>query len=104
MCFWWGKFRKHKADIKLHTLFDVRTNIPTFIYVTSGSVHDVNELDHLPLETESYYLMDKGYIDFGRLHHIHNEEAFFVTRTKDNFKFVRLLPRKVDKLTGVKCD
>ena len=85
-------------------MFDVRTNIPTFIYVTSGSVHEVNGLDHFPLEAGSYYLMDKGYIDFGRLHHIHNEEAFFVTRAKDNFKFVRMSSRKVDKSTGIKCD
>jgi len=102
--FWWGKFRKHKAAVKLHTMFDVRTNIPTFIYVTSGSVHDVNGLDHFPLEAGSYYVMDKGYIDFGRLHHIHKEEAFFVTRAKDNFKFVRLSSRTVDKSTGIKCD
>ncbi len=102
--FWWGKFRKHKAAVKLHTMFDVRTNIPTFIYVTSGSVHDVNGLDHFSLEVGSYYVMDKGYIDFGRLHHIHKEEAFFVTRAKDNFKFVRLSSSKVDKSTGVKCD
>jgi Transposase DDE domain/Domain of unknown function (DUF4372) len=102
--FWWGKFRKHKAAVKLHTMFDVKTNIPTFIYVTSGSVHDVKGLDHFPLEAGSYYVMDKGYIDFGRLHHIHKQEAFFVTRAKDNFKFVRLSSRSVDKSTGVKCD
>ena len=102
--FWWGKFRKHKAAVKLHTVFDVRTNIPTFIYVTGGSVHDVNGLDHFPLEAGSYYVMDKGYIDFGQLHHIHNEKAFFITRAKDNFKFVRLSSRKVDKSTGIKCD
>lgn len=102
--FWWGKFRKHKAAVKLHTIFDVRTNIPTFIYVTSGSVHDVNGLDHFPLEAGSYYLMDKGYIDFARLYHINKEESFFVTRAKDNFKFVRLSSSKVDKSTGIKCD
>ena len=102
--FWWGKFRKHKAAVKLHTMFDVRTNIPSFIYVTSGSVHDVNGLDHFPLDAGSYYIMDKGYIDFARLYHIHKEEAFFVTRAKDNFKFVRLSSSKVDKSTGIKCD
>jgi len=102
--FWWGKFRKHKAAVKLHTIFDVRTNIPTFMYVTGGSVHDVNGLDHFPLEAGSYYVMDKGYIDFGRLHHIHKEQAFFVTRAKDNFKFVRLSSRSVDKSTGIICD
>jgi transposase len=102
--FWWGKFRKHKAAVKLHTVFDVRTSIPTFIYVTSGSVHDVNGLDHFPLEAGSYYVMDKGYIDFGRLHHIHTQEAFFVTRAKENFKFVRVSSRTADKSAGIKCD
>lgn len=102
--FWWGKFRKHKAAVKLHTLFDVRTNIPTFIYVTGGSVHEINGLDHIPLEIGSYYVMDKGYIDFGRLYHIHKQEAFYVTRAKENFKFVRLSSSKVDKSTGIKCD
>lgn len=102
--FWWGKFRKHKAAVKLHTMLDVRTNIPTFIYVTSGAVHEVNVLDLFPLEVGSYYVMDKGYIDFGRLNRIHKEGAFFVTRAKDNFKFVRLSSRTVDKATGIKCD
>lgn len=102
--FWWGKFRKHKAAVKLHTLFDVRASIPTFIYVTSGSVHDVKGLDHFPLEVGSYYVMDKGYIDFKRLNHIHKQEAFFVTRAKENFKFVRLSSREVEKSTGIRCD
>ena len=102
--FWWGKFRKHKAAVKLHTMLDVRTNIPTFIYVTNGAVHEVNVLDLFPLEVGSYYVMDKGYIDFGRLNRIHKEGAFFVTRAKDNFKFVRLSSRTVDKATGIKCD
>ena len=98
--FWWGKFRKHKAAVKLHTMLDAKTNIPTFIYITSGAVHEVNVLDLFPLEAGSYYLMDKGYIDFGRLHRIQKAGAFFVTRAKDNFKFVRLSSRSVDKSTG----
>jgi len=82
--FWWGKFRKHKAAVKLHTMLDVKTNIPTFMYVTSGAVHEVNVLDVFPIEAGSYYIMDKGYIDFGRLYRIHQSAAFYVTRAKDN--------------------
>lgn len=102
--FWWGKFRKHKAAVKLHTMLDVKTNIPTFIYVTSGAVHDVNALDVFPIEAGSYYVMDKGYIDFGRLNSIHKSGAFYVTRAKDNFRFVRLSSQTVGNNTGVKCD
>ena len=102
--FWWGKFRKHKAAVKLHTMLDVRTNIPTFIYITSGAVHEVNALDHLPIEAGSYYVMDKAYIDFGRLYRMHRAGAFFIMRAKENFKFVRLNARQVDKSTGIKCD
>ncbi len=102
--FWWGKFRKHKAAVKLHTMLDAKTNIPTFIYITSGAVHEINVLDLFPLEAGSYYVMDKGYIDFGRLYRIQKAGAFFVTRAKDNFKFVRISSRSVDKSTGVKCD
>jgi transposase len=102
--FWWGKFRKHKAAVKLHTMLDVKTNIPTFIYITSGAVHEVNALDIFPLEAGSYYVMDKGYIDFGRLHRIQEAGAFFVTRAKENFKFVRLSSRLIDKGIGIKCD
>jgi hypothetical protein len=102
--FWWGKFRKHKAAVKLHTILDVKTNIPTFIYITSGAVHEVNSLDHLPVEVGSYYIMDKAYIDFRRLYRMHKAGAFFITRAKENFKFVRITSRQVDKSTGVKCD
>ena len=102
--FWWGKFRKHKAAVKLHTMLDVKTNIPTFIYITSGAVHEVNSLDHLPIEAGSYYIMDKAYIDFRRLYHMHKAKAFFITRAKENFTFIRVKSRQVDKSTGVKCD
>lgn len=102
--FWWGKFRKHKAAVKLHTMLDVKTNIPTFIYVTSGAVHEIHGLDVFPIESGSYYVMDKGYIDFGRLHRIHKSGAFYVTRAKDNFKFVRLSSKQANKIAGVKCD
>ncbi len=102
--FWWGKFRKHKAAVKLHTILDVKTNIPTFIYITSGAIHEVNSLDHLPIEAGSYYVMDKAYIDFRRLYRMHIAGAFFITRAKENFTFVRLSSRQVDKSAGVKCD
>lgn len=102
--FWWGKFRKHKAAVKLHTILDVKTNIPTFIYITSGAIHEVNSLDHLPIEADSYYIMDKAYIDFERLYRMHKAGAFFVTRAKENFTFIRISSRQVDKNTGLKCD
>jgi hypothetical protein len=102
--FWWCKFRKHKAAVKLHTLLDVKTNIPTFIAVTSGSVHDVNGLDVFPLDAGSFYVMDKGYIDFLRLYRLHQAGAFFITRARTNFQFVRISSVKVDKTTGVLCD
>lgn len=102
--FWWATFRKHKAAVKLHTMLDVKTNIPTFIHVSSGAVHDVNALDVFPIEAGSYYIMDKGYIDFSRLHSIHQSKAFYVTRAKTNLRFVWICCRKIDKSTGIKCD
>jgi Domain of unknown function (DUF4372)/Transposase DDE domain len=102
--FWWGKFRQHKAAVKVHTMLDVKTNIPTFIYITSGGVHEINVLDLFPLEPGSFYVMDKAYIDFGRLYRLHKAGAFYVLRAKENFKFVRVSSRSVDKSTGLKCD
>jgi len=102
--FWWGKFRKHKAAVKLHTMLDVNTQIPTFVHITSGAVHEVNAMDIFPIESGSYYVMDKGYTDFGRLHHIHQSDAFFVTRARENFTFIRLTSRTVDKNSGLRCD
>ncbi|MEO5582408.1 MAG: IS4 family transposase [Saprospiraceae bacterium] len=102
--FWWGKFRKHKAAVKLHTMLDVKTNIPTFIYVTSGAIHEIKMLDNFPLEAGSYYVLDKGYIDFTRLYRFQKSGAFFVMRAKENFAFKRMSSRHIDKSTGVKCD
>lgn len=102
--FWWGKFRKHKAAAKIHAMLDVKTNIPTFIDVTSGAVHEINVLDIISFEAGSYYTMDKAYIDFGRLYFIHQCDAFYVTRAKDNFKFVRIKSSPVDKSIGIICD
>lgn len=100
----WARFRKHKGAVKLHTLLDLRGNIPTFIDITDGSVHDVNVLDVLIIEPGSFYVMDKGYVDYTRLHRIARASAFFVTRAKDNFAHRRVYSHQVDKATGLKCD
>ncbi len=100
----WAKFRKHKAGIKLHTLLDLRGNIPTFIRITEALRHDVNILDDLLLEAGAFYIMDRGYLDFGRLYTFHQCMAFFVTRAKGNFQFRRLYSHPVDKSTGLRCD
>ena len=103
--FWWAEFRKHKGGIKLHTLYDVKTSIPSFLYVSKASVHDVNILDLIPYEVGSFYVVDKGYIDFTRLHKIHSHGSFFVTRAKDNLRFKRMYSKAVDKIkTGILSD
>lgn len=100
----WAKFRKTKAAIKLHTLLDLRGNIPTTVIVTAGSIHDVNILDELNLEPLAIYIMDRGYLDFARLYAIHMTPAFFVTRAKANLGFKRLYSQPVDKTKGIKFD
>lgn len=100
----WAHFRKQKGAIKLHTLLDLRGSIPSFIKITVGKVHDVNILDELILEPGSFYIMDRGYVDFCRLYTFSQCLAFFVTRAKSNFKFRRLYSRPVDKSTGLRCD
>jgi hypothetical protein len=102
--FWWATFRSAKGAVKLHTLYDIKTAIPSFIYITPGSVHDVNALDALLYEAGGYYIMDRGYVDFSRLYFIHQWKAFFVTRAKDNFKFKRLYSAPTDKSKGIRCD
>jgi len=102
--FTWAKFRKRKAAVKLHTLMDLRGSIPCFIRITDGKVHDVNILDELVLEPGSFYIMDRGYIDFARLYTFTQNFSFFVTRAKSNFDYRRLYYRKVDKTTGLRCD
>ena len=102
--FWWAKFRKAKGGIKLHTLYDITTQIPAFIHITEAKVNDVNAMDLIPYESESYYIFDRGYIDFTRLHKITNHSAYFVIRAKSNLKFNRMYSNKVDKTTGVQCD
>jgi transposase len=100
----WAHFRKNKAAIKLHTLLDLRGSIPVFISITDGKIHDVNILDELNPEPGSFYLMDRGYLDFARLNRLNQCKAFFVTRAKSNFSFKRLYSSTVDKSTGLKCD
>jgi len=100
----WAKFRKHKGGIKLHTLLDVQTSIPTFIYMTPAVIHDVNILDILIPEAGAFYVMDRGYVDFARLYSLHLNNSFFVTRAKSNFKFNRIYSHTVDRTTGVICD
>jgi hypothetical protein len=100
----WAKFRNRKGAIKLHTLIDLRGSIPTIVIITHGKVHEVTILDNLIIEAGAIYVMDRGYLDFVRLYRIHQSSAFFVTRTKSNFKFKRLYSNSVDKTTGVKCD
>jgi len=102
--FWWAKFRKAKGGIKLHTLFDITTQIPAFIHITEAKVNDVNAMDLIPYESDSYYIFDRGYVDFTRLHKITNHSAYFVIRAKSNLKFNRMYSNKVDKTTGVQCD
>ena len=100
----WARFRKQKGAIKLHTLLDLRGNIPSFIEITDGKIHDVNILDILVPEPGSFYIMDRGYIDFMRLYTLHLYGAFFVIRAKSNMSFRRLYSYPVDKSTGLKCD
>jgi hypothetical protein len=99
----WAQFRKRKAAVKLHTLLDLRGSIPSVVIVTSGKVHDVRILDQLLIEPGAIYILDRGYIDFGRLHSIHQAAAFFVTRAKSNFRFQRLYSQPLSS-ASVHCD
>ena len=102
--FWWAGFRKAKGAIKIHTLYDVKTSIPAFVYITEGNVHDVNALDELTYEANGFYIMDKAYIDFKRLFTINLSKAFYVTRAKENFNFKRISSVNPDKTKGIICD
>jgi hypothetical protein len=100
----WAKFRKHKAAVKMHTLLDLHGNIPTFIRITDGQVHDVNLLDEIMPEPGAFYVMDRGYIDFQRLFVFTLSAAFFVVRTKSNVLLQRRYSHAVDKSTGIRSD
>lgn len=102
--FWWAKFRRNKGGIKLHTLFDINTQIPAFVHITPASIHDMNAMDYLFYETDAYYIFDRGYVDCTRLYKITQHSAFFVVRAKSNLKFNRMYSRKYDKSSGVKGD
>jgi len=100
----WARFRETKGAVRLHTLLDLRGNIPTFIHISDGKLHEVNVLDILPLEAGAFYIMDRGFTDVSRLHTIAQASAFFVIRGKSNLKCRRIYSHPVDKATGVICD
>lgn len=100
----WSPFRSTKAAIKLHTLLNLQGNIPDFILISDGKMHDVNVLDYLNFIAGAYYVMDRGYVDFERLYKLNQSKAFFVTRAKKNTKLTRRYSRPVDKTTGIQCD
>lgn len=102
--FWWGKFRRNKAAVKLNTILDLKTNIPTFVHITGGMIHEVNSLDSISFEEGAFYVMDKAYIDFTRFLRIEKSKAYYVTRAKQNFQFIRISSKKVNKISGIKCD
>ena len=100
----WANFRTNKGAIKLHTLLDLRGNIPSFIYISDGKLHEVNTLDLIPLEPGAFYVMDRGYLDFERLYPFHHGGAFFVIRAKTNLKCRRVYSSPTDRSTGIICD
>jgi hypothetical protein len=100
----WARFKTTQHAVKLHTLLDLRGNIPTFIQITPAQLHDVNILDHLAPEPGAFYVMDRGYLDFERLYRWTQAGAFFVTRARKNLRCRRLVSHPVDKNTGVQCD
>jgi hypothetical protein len=102
--FWWASFRKTKAAVKVHTQFDIKTQVPTFILISDGLLHDVNILDSIEFEPGAFYIMDKAYIDFARLYTIHKANSFFVLRLQVNQDFRRVYSHKVDKSSGVTVD
>jgi len=100
----WATFRRRKGAIKLHTLLDLRGNIPSFIRVSHGKMHDVNILDELLIEPGAFYIMDKAYVDYTRLYRLHHQAAFFLTRAKKNLDWKRLKSHPIDKITGLRSD
>ena len=100
----WAPFRSTKAAVKLHTLLDLRGNIPTFIHISDGKMHEVNILDQLLPEPGAFYIMDRGFLDFERLYRFHQAGSFFVTRGKSNLKVQRRYSHPVDRATGLICD
>ncbi|MEI9810088.1 MAG: IS4 family transposase [Bacteroidota bacterium] len=102
--FSWAKFRKTKGGVKVHIQLDLKTAIPEFIQITSASIHEVNILDNITFQPDSFYVVDRGYTDFDRLYKIHKAKAFFIIRAKDNLNFSRVSSTPTNKKTGVLCD
>jgi hypothetical protein len=102
--FCWATFRKAKGAVKLHAQYDVRTSIPVFMHVSAASVHDVNIMDAITYESGSFYIFDRGYLDFERLYIIHQSKSFFVIRARNNLRFLRTSSAEIDKSKGVRCD
>jgi Domain of unknown function (DUF4372)/Transposase DDE domain len=100
----WAPFRSTKAAVKMHTLLDLRGNIPAFIHISDGKMGDVRVLDILPVEAGAFYIMDRGYLDFARLHKLHQAGAFFVTRAKRGLNARRVYSSATDRTTGLICD
>jgi len=100
----WAPFEQSKAAIRLHTLLDLRGNIPTFIHISDGKLHEVNILDQLAPEPGAFYIMDRGFHDFTRLYRLHQAGSFFVTRAKSNTRFQRRYSHRIDRSTGLICD
>lgn len=100
----WAKFRKTKSAVKLHTLLNLRGNIPEFIHISDGKLHDVNVLDIMILEAGAIYVMDRAYVDFARIYAMNQAKAFFVTRAKRRLRSKRRYSHEIDKTTGLRCD
>ena len=102
--FWWAHFRKTKAGIKLHTLFDINSQIPVMVHITKANVHDVNAMDVINYEPFAYYIFDRAYVDYSRLYRITTSNAYFVVRAKSNMKFKRMYSKEKDKSAGIIYD
>lgn len=102
--FWWATHRKNRGAVKIHTLFDVKTQIPCFMLVTAASVNDMNAMDEIPYQPNAYYIFDRGYVDYKRLYNIVLHSSFFVVRAKKGLNFRRIYSHKIDTNTGVMCD
>jgi hypothetical protein len=102
--FCWATFRPGEGAIKLHTQYEIRTSIPVFMHVSPASLHDVNVMDKICYEPGSFYIFDRGYLDFERLHIIHHSKSFFVIRARTNLRYKRICSSPIDKTTGVRCD
>ena len=100
----WATFRKHKAAVKLHTLLDLKGNIPSFLHISAGNVHEVTAMDELVFEAGAFYIMDRAYMDFKRLYGLHQKKSFFVVRAKTNLQYRRIYSHPVDRSTGLRCD